>query len=381
MTIAHRHRPLGRRKYVRYPTLLMAAVLAFSGLLGGCALSPDGDKGKETPKYQLVWPEPPSEPRFHFEADLRNQSDIRTESEEERLRRILTGRSTTDERPVYRKPAAIAARNGRVYVADPPTASIYVFDIARGRLFAMGVRAPNNVAAPIGLALDDSGRVYALDGKQNRVLVFDSLGLFQFAVDCSKEVTKPAGIAVSKDGQQIYVVDRGSVEHDDHKVVTYRPDGTVAFTIGPRGTEPGQLNIPLAATVGPDGRLHVLDSGNFRVQTFSPDGKYLSSFGSVGTGLGQFSRARSIATDPEGNIYVSDSSFNNVQLFDPAGNLLMWLGNPGTINLPGQFALIGSIAADETGRLYVSDQYHMKVEVYRRADQKQGEKAGAPSPK
>lgn len=381
MTIAHRHWTSDRRTRVGFIPLLMPAILALSGLLGGCALSPDDSKGTEIPEYQLVWPEPPNEPRFLFEADLRNQSDIRTESEEERLRRILTGRSSADSRPVYRKPAAIAAQNGRVYVADPPTASIYVFDIARGRLFAMGVRPPNNVATPIALALDDSGRVYALDGTQKRVLVYDALGLFQFAVDCSKEITKPSGIAVSKDGQRIYVVDRGSVEHDDHKVVAYRPDGTAAFTIGPRGPEPGQLNIPLAATVGPDGKLHVLDSGNFRVQTFSADGKYLSSFGSVGTGLGQFSRARSIAADAEGNIYVSDSSFNNVQIFDPAGNLLMWLGTPGAVNLPGQFALLGSIAVDETGRLYVTDQYHMKVEVYRRADHKPAGKIGSASPK
>jgi len=369
MPLAH---PAHKRRTQPYPTsLLITTIVALTATLVGCASGPDDDKAAKAPKVQLVWPEPPNEPRFIFDADLRNQADIRIESKDERLQRILTGRPDDEGRPVYRKPAAIAAQNGRIYVADSQSASIWVFDVPRNRLFRMGIRPPDNVTTPIGLALDKEGRVYALDGKQNRVLVYDSLGLFQFAVNCSKEITKPAGIAVSNDGQRIYVVDRGSVEHDDHKVVAYQPDGKVAFTIGPRGTEPGQVNIPLAAAVGPDDKLHVLDSGNFRIQTFSPDGKYLSSFGSLGNGLGQFSRARSIAADRDGNIYVSDSSFNNVQIFDPSGNLLMWIGAPGQMDLPGEFALIGSIAVDETGRLYITDQYHLKVEAYRRADASQ----------
>lgn len=366
MTIAH---PAQKRRTLPYASsLLITTILALAATLSGCASGPDDGKATKAQKIQLVWPEPPSEPRFIFDGDLRNQSDIRIESEDDRLKRILTGRPDDEGRPVYRKPAAIAAQKGRIYVADSQGASIFVFDVSRNRLFRMGIRPPNNVTTPIGLALDKDGRVYALDGKQNRVLVYDSLGLFQFAVNCSKEITKPAGVAVSSDGQRIYVVDRGSVENDDHKIVAYQPDGKVAFTIGPRGTDPGQVNIPLAATVGPDDKLHVLDSGNFRIQTFSPDGKYLSSFGSVGNGLGQFSRARSIAADGDGNIYVSDSSFNNVQIFDPSGNLLMWLGNPGQTNLPGEFALIGAIAVDETGRLYIADQYYPKIEAYRRAD-------------
>lgn len=336
--------------------------------LQGCSSSPKGDTADAKLEYQLLWPEPPNEVRFIFEAELRNQSDIRKETEEERMRRILTGRSTMSEQPVYRKPSAVAARKGRIYVADPPTNSIFVFDVPRGRLFQMGVRDPNRVQAPLALALDQEGRVYTVDGRLGKVMAFDALGLFLFEIDISKDITKPAGLAVSPDGQRIYVVDRGSIDNDDHKVVAYAPDGRELHRLGPRGAAPGQLNIPLAASVAPDGNVHVLDSGNFRVQTFSPDGKFLSSFGGVGNGFGQFSRARDIATDQDGNIYVSDASFNNVQIFNPAGELLMWLGGPGRTNLPGQFGLIGSIAVDETGRLYVSDQYHQKIEVYRRAN-------------
>jgi DNA-binding beta-propeller fold protein YncE len=199
-------------------------------------------------------------------------------------------------------------------------------------------------------------------------MVFDSLGLFQFAVGVPAALTQPAGVAVSDDGQKIFIVDRGSVGGDDHKIIAYSPDNTELFRIGPRGSEPGALNIPLAATTTPDGRLAVLDSGNFRVQLFDLNGKYQSHFGSVGNGYGQFSRPRSIAADSDGNLYISDASFNNVQMFNATGDLLMWIGGPGMENYPGRFGLIAGIAVDETGRLYIADHYHQKVEVYRRAD-------------
>lgn len=367
--------PMDRPNASPQPTALRrrlstwVATLLVASLAAGCSVTPSSNESQsKPPSYQLVWPGPPNDPRFVFDGELRNHSDIHKETEQERLQRILTGRETNSQQPVYRKPSAIAAANGRLYVADPPSNSVIVFDMRRGRIYQMGVREPNRVTSPISLAIDAERRVYVLDGKSKQVMVYDSLGLFLFAVGVPSELTKPAGVAVSPDGSRIFIVDRGSVENEDHKVIAYAPDGRELYRLGPRGTEPGQFNIPLDATVSRDGKLHILDSGNFRIQTFDESGKFLSSFGSVGNGLGQFSRPRALATDSDGNIYVSDASFNNVQIFSPKGNLLMWLGEPGTRNLPGQFGLIGGIAVDETGRLYVADQFHLKVEVFRRAE-------------
>ncbi|MDT3671570.1 MAG: hypothetical protein ROZ37_14710 [Aromatoleum sp.] len=333
-------------------------------LLSGCASQ--RSSGEDEPEVQLQWPAPPDAPRYVYEAQLRSPADIRPEKEDERVRRMLTGRGAVSTDPVYRKPAAIAARKGRIYVADPPTASVVVFDVPRQRVFQMGVREPNQVRKPVSIALDASDRVYVLDAGRCAVMVYDSLGLFLFAVGDPAVLQQPSGVAVSADGQRIFVVDRGSLEGDDHKVVAYAPDGKELFRLGPRGSGPGRFNIPLSATVSPDGTLYVLDSGNFRVQGFDLEGRQNMMFGSVGAGLGQFSRPRSIAAGPDGNIFVSDGSFNNVQIFNPEGQLLMWIGKPDLrSNGPGQFGLIAGIATDETGRLYMSDHYHNKIEVYR----------------
>ncbi|WP_018992348.1 NHL repeat-containing protein [Aromatoleum toluclasticum] len=342
-----------------------ALSLILSITLGGCTAEKLASATEDESTIQLEWPAPPDDPRFIYETRLTSEASIRKETDDERLKRTLTGRSAPTAEPVYRKPAALAARNGRVYVADPAINAIIVFDVPRARAYKIGVREPNHILRPISMAIDGQGDLYVLDSILGKVMVYDAVGLFRYSVGNGKDWTRAAGVAVSKDGKKIFVVDRGSVEGDDHKIIAYAPDGAELFRIGPRGRAPGKLNMPLAATVTPSGTLLVLDSGNFRIQAFDLDGNYKLHFGSVGNGLGQFSRPRSIATDHEGRIYVSDASFNNVQLFSPTGDLLMWIGASGLRDQPGQFGLIAGIAADETGRLYISDHYHRKIEVYR----------------
>jgi DNA-binding beta-propeller fold protein YncE len=338
--------------------------------LGGCAEQPSGELSKN--KIQLLWPAPPEQPRFLFEASLASVADIVKETDAERTKRLLTGQSRLSAAPVYDRPSGVAARNGRIYVADPASKSVIVFDAARRRLFSFGRREPNVLQRPTAIAVDRQGQVYVLDGRSKRVMVFDGLGLFRFAVGDPQVFTNPAGLAVSPDGERIYVVDRGSLETDDHKVVVYAPDGKERYRLGRRGGEPGEFNIPLAAAAGSDGSLYVADTGNFRIQVFDAAGKFRFAFGGVGANLGQFSRARSIAVDSDGNIYVADGGFNNVQVFDAGGRLLMPLGrlerNPG----PGHYSLIAGIAVDETNRLYVIDHYFKKIDVFRRLSEAEG---------
>jgi hypothetical protein len=67
---------------------------------------------------------------------------------------------------------------------------------------------------------------------------------------------------------------------------------------------------------------------------------------------------------PDGNIHVADTGFNNVQIFDPAGRVLMPLGSLSREPGPGNYALIAGIAVDEAGRLFVNDHYFKKIEVF-----------------
>lgn len=357
------------------PPLLIAIRLAgLAGvlMLGACSSVPEQTKAFKGP---LVWPQPPDQPRFAFQAVLRSPADIAAEeTAQEKLIRELSGALPVSSSPVFDKPAAIAARKGRIYVTDTSTNSIVVFDVPRRKVFRFGLRKPDVLQKPSGLALDADMNVYVADAKLRQIMVFDSLGLFKRAVGGPDDLERPTGVAVSFDGERIYAIDRSDNESAEHKVVIYGKDGQKIRVIGPRGSGEGKFNVPLQATVGPDGTLYVLDAGNFRVQAFNREGDFLRAFGSPGINPGNFARPRGIAADDEGNIYVSDASFNNFQIFRPDGQLLLAIGRAAIDSNPGQYGLLNGIAVDETRRVYVADQLFNKVEVFRRISEQEGQK-------
>jgi len=350
------------------------------GWLGACALlascaevpvvAPKDDEGDR------LWPLPPELPRFAYETALRSAADVVVDSDEDRLKRRLTGARRADER-LLEKPAGVAARGGRVYVTDAVRRSIVVFDVPRGRVFQFGLRAPATLSKPTAIAIDAAGRVYVADATLRKVLVYDALGLFQQVVGDPAQLQRPTGVAVSADGGRIYVIDRADNDSDRHRVVAYGRDGKLLREIGQRGRRDGEFNVPVQGAVAPDGRLHVLDAGNFRVQTFDPDGAFLRSFGHAGTGLGQFARPRGLACDGEGRLYVTDTAFGNVQVFTPAGELLISLGRGDKRDRPGRYGLLTGVAIDETGRLYLVDQLFGKVEVIRKLTEAEGRRLQA----
>lgn len=360
-------RPAGFRPWL--------AIISLS--IGLCACAPVPQKpGKVAATTQnLLWPPPPDLPRFEFETVLQSAADISQDTDESRWLRTIQGKSTeTSDALVISKPSAIASRNGRVYVAEPGAKAITVFDASRRKLFRFGLREPNVLKRPQALALDDAGNVYVLDPQLRKVMIFDDMGLFLRSIALGRNFSNPVGIAVTGNGARVYVVDRGNVDQDDHKVVALGADGKEQFRLGPRGSGPGQFNIPLAAAVAVDGTLYVVDSGNFRIQAFDADGRFKFQFGGAGVGIGQFSRPRAISLDQDGNVYVSDGGFNNVQIFNAAGQLLMPLGRLSREPGPGNFALIAGIAIDETRRLYVVDHYFKKIEVFRWLNEEEARK-------
>jgi DNA-binding beta-propeller fold protein YncE len=176
-------------------------------------------------------------------------------------------------------------------------------------------------------------------------------------------------VAVDPKGERVYVADTGGVsKQEEHRVRVFDArDGKHLFDFGKRGSAPGEFNLLRDVAVAPDGRVYVIDSGNFRIQAFDRDGKFLFTFGSVGRFPGQFARPREIAIDQSGNVYVSDAAFGNFQIFNSEGQLLMHVGDRGERDSPARYMLPAGIAVDLDGRVYMADQFFRKIDVYRPA--------------
>jgi DNA-binding beta-propeller fold protein YncE len=328
-----------------------------------------------TPRGPWLWPAPPEQPRYIYEGTLRNAASLRDDAAPAPLQRLLTGEDNT--RAGFGKPLAVAATRGRVYVTDTEERRVFVFDLPRRRTFSFGLRLEGELKKPVGIDVDGLGLVYVVDATARRVVVFDGLGLYVRQIDGAGRWARPTGIAVSATGDRVCVVDTGGVESDSHRIWIYGADGGAIGSLGGRGNQPGQFNLPTDAAVGPDGSLWVLDAGNFRVQAFDAAGQFQRMFGSVGNAVGQFARPRGLAIDRDGLVYVSDATFCNVQVFQPDGQLLLAIGGRADSDSPGRYRLPAKLACDEGGRLYIVDQFLHKIEVLRRLNEAEGRRLQA----
>ena len=348
---------------------LMMVILIATALLNGCTSITD-DKPEKKQKLQTEWPRPPQPVRYRYVTTLRTPKDIERHTRETAMRDLLTGGAKEGKTP-FKEPYGIAAHKGIIYITDTRLRSVHVFDIPRGRYFRMGYRREGRLDKPLGVAIGND-LVYVVDTLKKLVFSYDRLGLYQRTIGADAGLIHPTGIAASPDGGRIYVVDTGGVDEPvRHRVMVFDPEGKKLLEFGRRGNKPGEFNLPVDVTVGPDGSVHVLDAGNFRVQTFDPDGKFIRTWGSVGNNWGQFARPKAITSDSDGNIYVLDAAFGNVQVFDSKGRLLLDIGKRDiSHNAPGKYALPTGVFVDVDDYLYIVDRVFKKVDVITRVKPK-----------
>ena len=360
---------------IRHLSLLLVGI---GSLMAGCAEAP---QRREAPR-ELVFPSPPDEPKFVFERSLYSSRDVLPARKDAALRQILTGEAEQGGEGLQ-KPYAIAARQGRIYVSDPVAGTVKLFDIPARRHLVIGPDPQEVLLQPLGIDVDARFNLYVVDGAAKDVKIYDGEGKFLRRLGGPKAFHRPSGIAASADGERVYVVDTGGVDRKvEHRVRVYDPrSGAHLFDFGKRGTGEGEFNLPRDITIAPDGRLYVVDSGNFRVQIFDREGKFLKAFGSIGRQFGNFARPREVAVDRQGIVYVSDAAFGNMQIFTAEGELLLFIGSRSDRDEPARYTLMSGVAADADGRVYVADEYFRRVDVFRPASLKANEGfVAAPEP-
>jgi DNA-binding beta-propeller fold protein YncE len=339
---------------------------ALAALAAGCAQVPNPKS--QAPFVPPVFPKPPDEPRFVYERTIYGAGDILAQDATSELRRAVTGEVRTGD--TLGKPYGIAAYQGRIYVTDTVQRFVLVLDVPNGLSYRIGDgEGASALVKPLGIDVDAQGRVYVADISQRQVVIYDPLGGLIKKIGGEKHFDRLTSVTVNPEGTLIYAVDIGGVDSDRHVVKVFDvATGEHKMDIGKRGVGPGEFNLPRDLAIGQDGKLYVVDGGNFRVVVFDRNGKYLQSFGSVGRQLGQFSRPKEIAADPHGNVYVVDTAFGNFQIFNADGELLLFVGTRDERDGPARYMLPSGIAVDEDGRVYVVDQWFRKIDVYRPAN-------------
>jgi DNA-binding beta-propeller fold protein YncE len=192
----------------------------------------------------------------------------------------------------------------------------YRYEVVDGWAKLPPGREFNADVAAVGV--DGQDRVYAFNRGQHPIVVFDRDG--NFLRSWGEGVFRRAhGVHMAPDNS-IWLTDDG-----DHTVRHCTLDGKVLLTIGIPGVpKPYMSGEPFHrcthTALSPQGDLYVSDGyGNARVHKFAPNGTLLFSWGDPGTDPGQFNIAHNICCDGDGWVYVADRENHRVQVFDGNG--------------------------------------------------------------
>ena len=123
-----------------------------------------------------------------------------------------------------------------------------------------------------------------------------------------------------------------------NRITAISPDGTTE-TIGKLGSANGTFNSIIDITIGPDGYLYVVESGNRRMQKLTTDGTFVAKWG--GCGPDPFIGHISPAIDENGRIYVADQDNRRIVWFTPDYTY----GTDENENMKGQGVTWGTIYA------------------------------------
>ena len=167
----------------------------------------------------------------------------------------------------------------------------------------------------IGLAMDDSDRLFVSDPGLKHVLVFNKDHKAEDVI--TEGMVDPGGLAIDTRNRLLYVAD---VELDQILVYdadTFKPIRKMGTT-GKKHelTTPGDFSKPTGVAVDQEGNLYVADTYNNRIEIFDADGQFVSTFGKAGDGPGYFARPKGVAIDGDGHVWVADGQQDRVQVFN-----------------------------------------------------------------
>lgn len=268
-------------------------------------------------------------------------------------------------RPLKQPSGAVVGRDGRIYVVDGVNNRIAVFSPSGEFLynFGKGGNEKGELHFPLGIAVDKANRIYVADSGNSRVQVFTRDGESLYLIDLPRANTTkapdPTDLIISEDGKVLYIVD-----NENHRLLYYNlSERKFTNIIGKMGMRGGEFRWPFSIALDKEVNQYIVDVINATVRVISPEGRFTIDIGKWGVNKGEFFRPKGVAVDSKGRVYVSDSFLGVVQVFDKEGRFLSVIGDDhGKIR---KFVTPARLYIDKEDRLFVTEMFADRITVYK----------------
>lgn len=266
------------------------------------------------------------------------------------------------------------AGNNRVCMFDAQGRFVRAFGSFGVAKPAPGVTAsyqPGSLNYPVGIDTDDEGNVYVASFRNDSIEVFDEDGtpLRRFPdpalpTGLGSSGFGGAGIAVTDvavHGDRVYAT-------DSFQVFVFSLEGELLDQWGRPGAGPGDLDHPNGIAVSNDGEtIYVSDSNHARVSAFTPDGEPLWQVGEIPEGVDDRSQSdmqlpRGLTVMPDDSILVTDAFAFTLLRIGPRGDVRTEYGERGVE--PGQLNFANDVDTMR-GFVVIADKENGRIQVVR----------------
>lgn len=253
-----------------------------------------------------------------------------------------------------KKPGRISADDsGNIYVSDQELNQILSFTSTGLMRMTLSLQE-----TPLGIDVDDTGRIIVGLKESRAVYIFDKFGKFNgFLGNGAGEFVFPAEVAVDRKLKRIYVADAGA-----GLIKIYNYGGSklkeISLNRFPVGLSVDPLNNDFAVSCGAGN-----NEENY-IFVYSSDGNLKKSFSQYATSPtpGKNIRFQGITFDANQNLFVADSFLGWIQALNSDGGHIAYIGNFGGGSDFMRFP--SDVAVDKFGRLFVSDSGNGRIDVY-----------------